>query len=101
MIDVASYQDTPFISSISRASVVKVVFARPHRAKRESQTWFTRGNETFNIVREGHHSGRDLKIKVGQGATRARRTRGDSIKEEGGMFGDEGCAEPAVVGNRI
>src|SRR5712691_11637528 len=74
--------------------VVKVVLARSHRAKRESQAWFTWGNELFNIIGEGDYSGGDLEIEVGQRASSALRARGDRIEEEGGMFRDERGAEP-------
>ena len=76
--------------------VVKIVLARSHRAKREGQARLAGSNQPLNVVGEGHDSGGNLQIQVGQGATRPCRAGCDGIEEEGGVFGDEGGAQPAV-----
>lgn len=73
------------------------MLARSHGTKSEGQAQFAGRYQPFHVVGEGYHPGGNLQIEVGQGAIGARRACCDGIEEEGGVFGDEGGAEPAVA----
>jgi hypothetical protein len=77
--------------------VIKIMLSRSHRPEGEREDWLTGSYQTPNIVGESNHSGSDLEIKVGEGATCTCSASRDGIEKQGGMLRDEGCAEPTLA----
>src|SRR5258708_34338385 len=81
------------IAAALKHLVVKIMLPRSHGPKREGETWLTRGDQALNILGERHHSGSDLQIKVGEGATCLCRPGSDGSEKQAVMLSHEGGAQ--------
>src|SRR6266567_1051033 len=89
------------ISGASIHIVIKIMLPRSHGPKCKRETRLTGSDQTLNVIREGNHSGSDLQIKISESATCSCSPGRDGIEKQGGMFRDEGSAEPALAEHTI